>query len=440
MYINVNPLENNDEKKESIISTNTELLERVKELGTTKDKDKLESHFAERTKLLIETNKRICAKRKELDTELLNFNAATEQLLFDYQQHYENSVHKEEVEQQQRKDQETRELQEQLLLKQQRQQQHENLLTTLARKKILQQQQQSSQTQLQSLFPPVINQLVMSDLAHHYSQQTINNNTLFTQLNNLLNATSVNNSSVSADLSILQALQVVAAATNNVNNSNMNSAISALSPVGSLHQSPNIAALSSPSQNLVLQSNQPQSQQIMQNFFNSIDLNSLSTNATNSNIGFAGNSSTASNSVTSNIDLKSPIQKTTTTPDTLNNNNLHHIFAHQPASVSNKINDVLSVPFSNASVAQPISTKSVNSAIVSSSSLNSVNTLTNNFDEQSTVAAVVAAVAAGGAKKSRNRTLKMPTAFKRNFQGIKEPEDPVKQEEIERQIQVNNIN
>lgn len=414
------------------------MLEKVKELGNSKESNnRLEPYFAERTKKLLDTHKQICIKWKDLDAKILNFNTDMEQFLLDYQQH-EDSVHKE-AEQQQRKEQETRELQQQLLLRQQRQQQHEDLLTTLTRQQILQQQQQqSSHSQLQSLFPPAINQLVISDLAHHYSQQAVNTNPLLSQLNQLLNATSVNTSSINADLSALQALQVVAAAKNNVNNSNLNSAIAALSPVSSLHQSPNMvaafAALSSPSshQNLTLQSTQPQSQQLMQNFLNTIDLNNLSTSN-------AGNLSIASNSITSNIDLRSPVQKSTVTPDSLNNNSLHHMFAQQPLSTNNKINDVLTSPgsFSIASTTQPTLTISLNSALVSSSSaLSSINTIANNFDEQSTVAAVVAAVAAGGVKKSRNRSSRTPTCSKRNLQGVREPEDPVKQEEIERQIKV----
>ena len=58
-------------------------------------------------------------------------------------------------------------------------------------------------------------------------------------------------------------------------------------------------------------------------------------------------------------------------------------------------------------------------------------------DQQSTIAAVIAEVASAGTgttkKPPRNRTSRI-TGSKRLSQSIKQPEDPVKQEEIERQI------
>uniref|UniRef100_A0A915DEH9 Histone-lysine N-methyltransferase, H3 lysine-79 specific n=1 Tax=Ditylenchus dipsaci TaxID=166011 RepID=A0A915DEH9_9BILA len=340
------------------VNTTTNLLERIQAF----DRQHQGSPLAERSKIILEHHKRVRTKCAELESEIAVLNAETELLLNDYQQREEQ----------------------QRILQEQQQQLAAAAQQQAAFASVQQQAQQlaAQQQAQQQLFPQgsvgSIGQLVLSDIAHHYSS-------------NLLT------SHPQPNIATLHALAGVANSVANLHSPIANAAAQPANP--SINHSP-IAPSSA---------NQQTQQMSVQNFLNNLDLSSLN----------AGNVA----AVAAEFNL---------------NNSLSALHKQQQRNQMQLV----------ANIQPTVSSVSINSALVSSSTpAQAQHTLVDNdsnhqqssqSSSSSSVAAVVAAVASGnGAKKSRSRPSKAtPAAAKRSAQSVKLPEDPVKNEEIERQIQV----
>ncbi|KAI1730836.1 histone methylation protein DOT1 domain-containing protein [Ditylenchus destructor] len=408
LYINTadSPLDANLRQKMNN-NLNTNLLERIQEIHAGKlasdpsNRDSTSMRFVERSRKILEHHRRIRTKCAELESEIALLNDETEQLLNEYQQKEEEDRQNRQAQQRELRFQEQQQAQQQQQMIAAQQQANALASAAATQQQVSQQLVAAAAQQLTGnggMFGPALEQITLSDLAH-YSQQigVLNQTPLLSQIQSHLSI--LNNAAPYDQLSAV---------------------LQALAGAGMTLPSPQTTALHSP----VVGSVQQQQMTAVQNFLSTnlgLELNALGQNASTATLNTELNALNNSAYAGTNLNIAaSAIQ-------------------HQQLAAAIVASEAAQPPHT------PVSSISINSALVSSSTPATAQ-ITDEAHHSSSVAAVVAAVAAGhkDAKKStpRKSSSKVPPVSSANksrngptAKNAGQVEDPVKQEEIERQIQ-----